>query len=199
MGPKKRSKSKTAKKGSNRHVNQTSPVAERPPRTSATEAACHLDQVIQTFDGAVDGLQNSLERLRATLPELVALGVHRDRLRGIKALADDGILDSLHRLATALENCNAAGDLPESLVPLHRSARMAIDHICRTFEVEAVYLPGESLTVMHEHFKDFDWSTDHSGELYFPADVEILRSGWKAGDIVFVLPRAVRRDRRTSA
>jgi hypothetical protein len=151
-----------------------------------------LDQVVQVFDGAVDVLQDSLEQLRENLPELVALGVRRDRLRRIKVLADDGILDSLQRLAAALEDLGPSG-LPEALVPHHRSARMALDHVCRRFEVQAVYQPGESLAVMQEQVKDFDWSADRFGEVNFPAEVEILQSGWKAGDVVFVLPRVRRR------
>jgi len=150
-------------------------------------AARQLDQVAQEFDGAVEGLQNSLEKLRESLPELVALGVRRDRLRRMKTLAEDGILDSLQRLATALETIGEA--LPDSLVSLRRSARMAVDHLCRAFDVQAVYKPGESLTVMQEQVKDFDWSADHSGELNFPAQVEVLRSGWKGGDAIFVLPK----------
>jgi hypothetical protein len=66
---------------------------------------------------------------------------------------------------------------------------MAVDHICRAFEVQAVFQPGESLTVTHEQLKDFDWSAELSGELSFPAQVEVLRSGWKARDDVFVLPK----------
>lgn len=161
----------------------------RAAKKSDREAARQLDRVVQVFDGAVEGLQNSLEQLRENFPELVTLEARRDRLRRIKVLADVGILDTLQRLATALENCSGTGGLPESLVPLHRSARIAFDHICRAFEVQAVYQPGESLTVTQEQFKDFDWSADRSAEFIFPADVEILQSGWKAGADVFVLPR----------
>jgi hypothetical protein len=76
---------------------------------------------------------------------------------------------------------------------------MAVDHFCRTFEVQAVYQPGESRTVTQEQFKDFDWSADPSGEISFPAEVEVQRSGWMAGDEVFVLPRVFRRNRGASA
>jgi hypothetical protein len=105
-----------------------------------------------------------------------------------------GILDILQRFATVLEDCGP-GTLPESLVPLQRSARMAVNAICHAFEVQPLYQPGESLTVTQKQVQDFDWSADHFGELSIPAQVEIVRSGWKAGDAVFVLPKVVRRDR----
>jgi hypothetical protein len=74
---------------------------------------------------------------------------------------------------------------------------MAVDHISRAFDIQAVRQPGESLTVSQEQINDFDWSANGAGNINFPTQVEILRSGWKAGDSVFVLPRvrvAVRKD-----
>jgi hypothetical protein len=188
VAQKKRSKTQNPKKKSPRLVGQKGRPGAGAAKKSDMKAAHHLDEVVKKFEGAVDGLQSNLEQLRETLPELVSLGVRRDRLRRIKALADDGILDSLQRLATALEDLGPSG-LPEALVPHHCSARMAFDHVCRAFEVQAVYQPGASLTVTEEQLKDFDWSADHSAELNFTAHVEILRSGWKAGEKVFVLPR----------
>jgi hypothetical protein len=198
MGRNKRGKTQKAKKGARRTEGQRSRKSAGAAQKSAAEAARRLDRAVQEFDRAVDGLQSSLEQLRGTLPELVAIEVRRDRLRLVRALADDGIFDSLQRLARALEDSDP-GELPESLVPVQRSARMAVDRICRSFEAQAVYQPGESLTVTQEQVKDFDWSADCSGELTFPAQVEILRSGWRAGDTVLVLPKAVRRDRSTPA
>jgi hypothetical protein len=189
MGRKKLSKSKKAKPKANRAKGKKGRTTSVAAEKNVTESARLFDQVVKEFDGAAEGLQNRLETLRGTLDELVAVGVRRDRLRLMKALADDGILDSLQRLAKALEECGVAGALPESLVPLHRSARMAVDHFCRTFEIHPVHQPGESLTVTNEHAKNFDWSADRSSQLDFPAQVEILRSGWKSGDAVFVLPR----------
>jgi hypothetical protein len=198
MGRNNRPKTRKAKAKPSRSVSQKRRPTPRAAKKTATEAASFLDLVVQEFEVAVDGLQSRLEQLRGTLPEIVANEVRRDRLQRIRVLADDGILDSLQRLAKALEDLGPEG-LPESLVPVHRFARMAFDRVCRTFEVQAVYQPGESLEVTHEQVKDFDWSADCSGELSFPAQVEILRSGWKAGNDVFVLPRAVQRDRNTSA
>jgi len=193
MARRKRSKTEKAKKSSKRRPGAVAAAK------SDKEAARHLDAVVDGFERAVDGLQSNVEQLRDALPELVALGVRRDRMQRIKVLADDGILHSLHRLATAIDDCSVTGGLPASLVPLQRSARMALDHFCRTFEVQAVWQPGESRTVTHEQIKDFDWSADPSGEISFPAEVEILRSGWKAGDEVFVLPAVGRRSRGASA
>src|SRR5437763_15708874 len=148
---------------------------------SATEMARQLDRVVQEVDIGAESLQNSPETRRGALPELAAVEVRRDRLRRIKTLAGDGILDSLQRLATALGDCDDAGTLPEPLVPLHGSARMVLDHLCHTFDVQAVYQPGEGITVTHEQLKEFDWSADRLGERTFPAEVEVVRSGWKAG------------------
>src|SRR6266540_2676689 len=98
-----RSKTQKAKKKSRRRP------AARAGKKSDRKAARMLDQVVRDFDGAVDRVQNSLEQLREMLPKLVALEVRRDRLRRIKELADEGILDALQGLATALENCDVAG------------------------------------------------------------------------------------------
>jgi hypothetical protein len=182
MGGAKREKIKKPKK-----LRPRRPTAAS--KKSPSEEAQHLDQVVQEFDGAVERLQFSLEQLGGTLPALIALGVARDRRRRIKNLADAGILHSLQCLATALEKCGEARQLPDSLVPLQNSARMVCDHFCRAFEVQAVYVPGELLTVPEEHLKNFDWSADYSRERHFPAEVEILQSGWRAGDAVLVLPR----------
>src|SRR6266851_8193513 len=127
---KKRSKTPKPNKKSHRPVGQKSRPAAGAAKKSDMKAARHLDKVVNKFEGAVDGLQSNLEQLRETLPELVALGARRDRLRRIKALADDGILDSLQRLATALEDLGPS-DLPETLVPHLYSARMSFDHVCR--------------------------------------------------------------------
>lgn len=190
MGRKKRAKSKNEKPKSIRaKKGKKARMTSAPSDKSVTELARLFDQVTKDFDGAAENLQNRLEILRGNLDELVLVGVRRDRLRLMKALADDGILDSLQRLANAMEDCGVTGALPEPLVPLHRSARMAVDHFCRTFEIHPVYQPGAALTVIHEHAKDFDWSADGSRQLHFPAEVEVLRSGWRAGDAVFVLPR----------
>ncbi len=185
---KKRPKVKMPKTASGRPGDQTSRPADGTAKKNESEAVRRIDQAVQEFEAAADGLQTSVERLRGTLPELVAIEVRRDRLRLIRTLADDGILDSLQRLAKALEDLGPE-KLPKLLVPLHRSARIAIDRICRTFEVQAVYQPGESLAVTQEQVKDFDWSVDPTVELNFPVQVEILQSGWKTGDAAFVLPR----------
>lgn len=155
-----------------------------------------VDQVVHEFEGAVERLQYGLEELRGMLPELLAVEVRRERLRFIRALADDGIFDGLQRLANALE-CSGP-ELPESLVVLKRSARLMLDRICRAFEVQAVYQPGETLTVTEQQTKDFDWSADQTNESTFPDHVAVLRSGWKVGETVFVLPRAVRLDQQNS-
>jgi hypothetical protein len=178
-----------AKKKSTRPARKKDGLAATAAKKSVTEAARQLDQVVREFDCAAEGLQLSVEKLRGTLPELIDIEVRRDRLRRMKALAADSILDSLMRLATALEECGGKGELPESLVPVHRSARMAIDHLCRAFEVQAVYQPGELLTVTEDQRMDFDWSADFSGERHFPVQVEVIRSGWKAGETVLVPPR----------
>jgi hypothetical protein len=190
-----RTKARKLKKKSTPSANQKGWPAAGSARKNSAEATRHFDKVVREFDGAAEGLQISLEKLRGTLTELIDIGVRRDRLLRVKALASDGILDGLQRLATALESLGPNA-LPESL---HRSARMAVDHICRTFEVQPMYQIGESLTVMNDQNTDFDWSADRCGKFTFPADVEILRSGWKAGDAVLVLPRAVRRHCGTSA
>jgi hypothetical protein len=192
-----RSKGQKAKK---RPIRPQRPKKGQPAKVAAnkstSEATRHLDQVVREFDGAAEGLQIGLDRLRGALPELIEFENRRDRMRRIKVLAADGILDSLQRLAIALdEESGKTGGLPVSLVPLHRSARMVIDHLCRVFEVQAVHQIGESLTVTHEQVKDFDWSADSSGEFNFPVQVEILRCGWKVGETVLVPARAVRRDR----
>jgi hypothetical protein len=70
---------------------------------------------------------------------------------------------------------------------------MALDHLCRAFGVQAVYQPGESLTVAQAQLKDFDWSADTSGGSDFPVEVEVLQSGWRAGDAVLVLPKVTAR------
>ena len=186
--------------GQNNRAKKHKPKLIRPGRRKVRQAArshnrtksdAHqLDNVSRDFDRAVEALQGSLERLRESVPELVALGVQRDRLQRIKVLAEDGILDSLQRLAAALEGIDAAGDaLPASVAPFRHAARMAIDHFCRAFEIQAFHQPGESLTVTQEQANDFNWSADSLGSKTFPTQVEILRSGWKAGDAVFVLPR----------
>jgi hypothetical protein len=185
MGWKKRSKTRKVNKKKKKQKGRSASSAVRKSREQATR---RLDEVVQEMDRAVDSLQSSLEQLRGTLPELIALGVHRDRLQLIRTLAEDGILDTLQRLAQVLDNLGP-GDLPNPLVPFHRSARMVIDRICRSFEVEAVYQPGQCLTLTQDQIKDLDWSADRSAEIGFPVKVKVIRSGWKAGDVLIVLPR----------
>lgn len=188
-----RPNARKAKVKSNRR--RTKPKNEKPAAPAgkgATEASRQLDKVVRQFDGAAENLQNTLEQMRGVLPEIVALEANRDRLRRIRTLADDGILDSLQRLALALEELGPCG-LPKSLVPHYRSARMALDHLCRAFEFQPVYQPGDSLTIKEEQLRDFDWSSDYFDQLTFPAAVVIQRSGWQNRDNVFVQPSVVRR------
>src|SRR4051794_32294513 len=97
----KRSKARNAKAKSSRPAskNEKSRPAAGAAKKRATEAARLLDQVVRDFDGAAERLQTSLETLRETLPEILDVEIRRDRLRRIKTLAADGILDSLQRLA----------------------------------------------------------------------------------------------------
>jgi hypothetical protein len=189
MAQVKRRKARKGKKKSHRNGQMKGRSNPQMPEQTEIDVARSLDQVVQAFDHALDSLQNSLERLREVLPHVVALDIRRDRSRRIRTLAEDGILDSLQRLASILDASVACGELPGSLAPHHRSARMAVYHICRTFEVLPVYQPGESLTITQEQAKDFDWSADTSRDVTFPAYAEILRSGWKAGDTVLAVPR----------
>jgi hypothetical protein len=187
MGQRKRSK---AKKKNPRRVRVESPRSSAPKRArTKTDEVRQLDAAAQAFEGAAERLQDSLENLRATLPSVVTLGIQRDRSLLVKALIDEGILDSLQRLGTALESCGSAAQLAPPLVPLQRIGQIVLAHLCRAFEVEPVHQPGDLLTLTEERFTDFDWSADPSEDNAFPVTVEILQSGWKTQDRVFVLPK----------
>ncbi len=155
----------------------STPAKPKPGTVKGTKA---LDKVVRNFDGAV-------EKLREYLPELQADEMRRDRLRRLRSLAGDGILDNLQRFAMALEGIGPES-LHESIRQYHRSARMALDRICRTFEIEAVHRPGDCLAITEQQAKKFEWSGDDV-DAAWPARAEVLRSGWKCGSEVFVLPK----------
>lgn len=136
--------------------------------------------MVSQFDGAT-------ERVRGILPALVANESRRDRLVRIKRLAEDGVLDDLRCLARILED--PRWELPERLVELRHFAGLAIDRICREFEVQPVFEEGQSFLVTEQQQEDFDWSAESETEITFPTNVTILRSGWKTGDDIFVLPK----------
>jgi len=199
MGRKTSKSKKAATKPTRLVKNARRPAAKvaRKPTARASkiipaEAARQLDQVARDFDNAAEGLQISLETPRGTLPDLIAVEVRNDRARRMKSLASDGILHHLQQLATEPGADDGAG--AEVVPQLRLTARMTLDHLCRAFEVEPVYRPGELLTVTRERMKEFDWSAAPAGDLNLPVEVRILQSGWKTAGATFVLPRVGRKD-----
>lgn len=185
---KSRAKAKKAKAKSARQTHsKRRPVAHKPG--AATLDSAGFDTIVREFDGSVENIHYCIDRLQGSLSDVVELNASRDRIRRLLSLAEDGILHDLQRLASALDECHKSGTLPESIKPVGHGARLALDRLCRAFGVVAVCQPGEFVTVLEEEFENFDWSADRTPARTFPILAEVIRSGWKAGESAFVLPK----------
>jgi hypothetical protein len=177
-----------AKETNNRKATDVNP---KPTTAGGKQATRKLDRVSRRLDGAVEDLRGKVEAVSECLYELLATAARRDCRKRFIALAEAGVLHDLHTLAVGLERLGPV-ELPPSLTGLSKYARLAVNQLCRTFEVQPVHQPGDSLTVAEHQRAAFDWSADVPGEYAFPVRVAVLRSGWKAAADVLVKPRVVR-------